>query len=218
MKSVQFHLFGIETRVHPSFVGMLLYYAYQCAHFNQPLWVGVIGMLCLFMSVLIHELGHALMLRLFGSGPCIKITIHAIGGHVVRCAPCNERLSAAGKIAVAFAGPLAGFCFAIVAYILMISSKTDVLLLTATNLVIMNVVLSLSNLLPTIPLDGGRMMEALINGILGRTLVSIFLVTLISSTTAMGAFSLSWAFLDPVTTGMVGLIVLVNVMRIFLDI
>ncbi len=62
------------------------------------------------------------------------------------------------------------------------------------------------------------MMEALINGILGRTLVSIFLVTLISSTTAMGAFSLSWAFLDPVTTGMVGLIVLVNVMRIFLDI
>ncbi len=217
MKSVQFHLFGTETHVHPSFVGLLLYYAYLCAHFNQPLWVGVIGMICLFMSILIHELGHALMFRLFGSGPCIKITIHAIGGYVVVCAPCMWRLSATKKIAVAFAGPFAGFCIAIVAFLLVICSKTDVLLLTATNLVIMNVALSLSNLLPTTPLDGGRMMEALCDGVLGRTLVSIFVVTLISSTTAIGAFYLSWTFLDPVTTGMVGLIVLVNVLRIFLD-
>jgi Zn-dependent protease len=63
------------------------------------LWV-----VCVFVSILVHELGHALMGRLFGSQS--HIVLYSFGGLAIGSNSLRSRWQ---RIAVSFAGPLAGF-------------------------------------------------------------------------------------------------------------
>lgn len=108
---VYFSIFGIRVRVHPWFwlVGALL-------GLNARSLSGVlIWIAALFVAILVHELGHALVMRRFGLRPWI--TLYGMGG-LASYDPSRLAFSGANtwirQILISAAGATAGFLLAIV--------------------------------------------------------------------------------------------------------
>jgi len=127
-------------------------------------WVlAVVVTVGLFLSVLGHELSHALMARAEGI-EIEEIVLHPFGG-LARLR--NEPESARAEFRIAVAGPAASFLFALVSFVLMLPAIMAgyetiggvFFLLTAGNLL-----LAVFNLFPGYPLDGGRVLRAILWG------------------------------------------------------
>lgn len=108
---MNFRLLGFPVRVHPYFwLVSLIMGAGSREPLGIAIWIAVV-----FVSILVHELGHALAFRRFGRPS--HILLHGMGG---LCIP-DERMSwdYAGederpwsRMFILFAGPLAGFLLA----------------------------------------------------------------------------------------------------------
>jgi len=103
---LRFSLFGIPVRVHPLFwlVGVLLGLS------NPDLFQMAIWLAALFVSILVHELGHALAYRAYGFYPWI--TLHALGGLTSHDPGQGFGARRPGRwpdIQISAAGPVAGF-------------------------------------------------------------------------------------------------------------
>jgi Zn-dependent protease len=102
---LHFRLFGFPVRVHPFFwvVAVLLGMGGGRADPKDVLvWVAIV-----FVSILIHEMGHASLQRYYGGHPWI--TLHGFGG----LASCNDGPRSPGRrILILLAGPGAGFLLA----------------------------------------------------------------------------------------------------------
>ena len=115
----------------------------------------------LFLSVLGHELSHALMGRAEGI-EIEEIVLHPFGG-LARLR--NEPESPRAEFRIAVAGPAASFLFAAISFVLMLPAMMTgytvaggvLLLLCAGNLL-----LAIFNLFPGYPLDGGRVLRAIL--------------------------------------------------------
>ena len=116
---LHFRLFGIPVRVHPFFwIAALLLGAR--AHQGEPgaalIWVAVV-----FVSILVHELGHAAMQTYYRGYP--RITLYGFGG-LASCGDCDR--SPRSQILILLAGPFAGFALAgVVIAILAASGHVD---------------------------------------------------------------------------------------------
>ncbi len=153
-----FHLGGIPVTVEPAFFVII---ALLGVDPNRPdpvfiaTWVAVV-----FVSILLHELGHAVAFRAFGIRP--RITLHGFGGLTAG----EGDLSPARHIVVSLAGPLSALLLlGLPAWWLESSS-----LVTSADaqhvlsqVVWVNVGFSLLNLLPILPLDGGAVMLAVLD-------------------------------------------------------
>jgi Zn-dependent protease len=125
-------------------------------------WVlAILTTLGLFLSVFGHELSHALMGRAEGI-EIEEIVLHPFGG-LARLR--NEPESPGAEFRIAVAGPAASFLFAAVAFVLMLpavklgyETAAGVLFLVSAG----NFLLAVFNLFPGYPLDGGRVMRALL--------------------------------------------------------
>jgi Zn-dependent protease len=153
---------GIDVFLHPS---ALLFFFF--ASDVMPTVLGTIAfVVALFGSILLHELGHALMARRYGIGTA-DITLYLFGG-IARL----ERMprSAGPELLIALAGPAVNFAIALALTAFMTAS--NLLGLPPSELVEVifkiNVGLGLFNLLPVFPMDGGRVLRALLSGPLGR--------------------------------------------------
>ena len=125
-------------------------------------WIlGVVTTLGLFLSVLGHELSHALMGRAEGI-EIEEIVLHPFGG-LARLR--NEPDSPRAEFRIAIAGPAASFLFAAISFVLMLAAMMTnypviggiMFLLGAGNLL-----LAIFNLFPGYPLDGGRVLRAIL--------------------------------------------------------
>ncbi len=118
----------------------------------------------LFLAVLVHEAAHAVAARAVGLPPT-HIVITFWGGHTQFE---SEAASAGRSVLVAVVGPLANGVLAALAWVLAGAvdggAVTGRLLLAFT---ITNLFLAVFNLLPGLPLDGGRVLEALVWRITG---------------------------------------------------
>lgn len=119
---------------------------------------GVALAVLLFASVLAHELGHAVVARR-RRVPIDGIDLHMFGGVAKMGAPPR---SPDDEIAISMAGPivsllLAACFFALQRLVPMLASSTVVSWLASANLI-----LGIFNLLPALPLDGGRVFRALL--------------------------------------------------------
>ena len=136
---------------------------YECPPLpSATAWIlGVITTAGLFLSVFGHELSHALMARAEGI-EIEEIVLHPFGGLArLRTEPQNPR----AELRIAAAGPAASFLFAVLAF-----GGTQIAALggyAATFVVFFliaagNLLLALFNLLPGYPLDGGRVLRAIL--------------------------------------------------------
>lgn len=123
--------------------------------------LGVITTLGLFLSVLAHELSHAFMGRSEGI-EIEEIVLHPFGG-LARLR--NEPQSPRAEFRIAIAGPAASFFIGVIMFVLLLptvrsgySTVAGVLLLLSAG----NLLLAIFNLFPGYPLDGGRVLRALL--------------------------------------------------------
>jgi Zn-dependent protease len=143
------------VRVEPAFfviIAILGYNPYRPTVTGILWWVGIA-----FVSILVHELGHAVAFRLFGLRP--SITLHGMGG----LTSGSGELSPVRHIVVSLAGPLSALILlGIPAYVLSQSGQiTSIDGRDAVSAAVwINVGWSLLNLMPVLPLDGGQVFAA----------------------------------------------------------
>ena len=128
-------------------------------------WImGAVTAVMLFVSVLLHELGHSVVARWYKI-PVRRITLFIFGGASQIEA---EAATAGADFRIAVAGPLVSFALAALFTVLQ-PAVADVspLLALARYLAYINLVLALFNLIPGFPLDGGRGLRALVWSLTG---------------------------------------------------
>lgn len=120
--------------------------------------------LLLLFSVLIHELAHAIAAKLY-RWPTHKIVLNLWGGHT----EFDFSTATPGRaLVVAFAGPIANFVLAGLGYLLLLNlpAPTSLTLAVVTLLcnifVWANLLIGGFNILPGLPLDGGRLVESIV--------------------------------------------------------
>ncbi len=155
---------GIDVFVHPTFLLIL----FLPGVLDDGL-ASLALVLAMFGCVLMHEYGHALMARRFGIETA-DITLYPIGG-VARL----RRLPRApgAELLIALAGPAVNFAIIGVLMILGFLGLDQVVAGTELGvflgrLMLVNLVLGLFNLIPAFPMDGGRVLRALLSGVVGR--------------------------------------------------
>jgi Zn-dependent protease len=160
---------GIPIRVHATFILFLVFVYFALAQGQSPAKAAeTVGFfLALFGCVVLHELGHAMAARRYGV-KTRDITLLPIGG-VARLERIPEKPSQ--EIVVALAGPAVNV--AIAGILLAVFAGTGVGLKILADPVMLqqnffarllayNVFLALFNLIPAFPMDGGRVLRALL--------------------------------------------------------
>jgi Zn-dependent protease/CBS domain-containing protein len=123
-------------------------------------WVlGIAGALLLFGSVLVHELAHSVVARARGL-EAKSITLFLFGGV---SSIGGEARTAATEFLVAIVGPITSFALAAVAFAvsLLVDGGSGIGALVGY-LALVNVLLGGFNLVPGFPLDGGRVLRAIL--------------------------------------------------------
>lgn len=161
---------GIDLRIHATFLLILLWAAvagYQLSRTGIGALGGVLFILALFLSVVLHEFGHALVAKRFGV-TTRDITLLPIGG-IAHLAEIPRKPSQ--ELRVALAGPAVTLAIIIVLYgVLYLIGRPQTVatpdLLSPRNflaqLLLANITLFVFNLLPAFPMDGGRVLRALL--------------------------------------------------------
>ncbi len=162
---------GIPVRIHPTWFVILLLvtlalersYRSQLAEQlgTTPIWlVALATALLLFVSVLLHELGHS-MVALAQGVKVRSITLFLLGGVA---SVERECATARGAFLVAAAGPAVSLLLGASLWQgrHAVSHLSPVLGQMALDLAVLNLTLGLFNLLPGLPLDGGLIVKALV--------------------------------------------------------
>jgi Zn-dependent protease/CBS domain-containing protein len=128
---------------------------------SQDYVVAATYALLLLVSVLVHELAHALLARAYAL-PVTRIVADVWGGHTQFAAEASRPLPSA---VVSVGGPAANLVLAVVGVVVRDTHRGGVLGLLGNALYYSNLLLALFNLLPGLPLDGGRVVESLFWGL-----------------------------------------------------
>ena len=168
-------LFGIDVFVHFTFLLLLGFLGLVTWRNTQRIDAalgGVAFLLALFGCVLLHELGHALMARRYGIATR-DITLLPIGG-VARLEKMPEK--PIQEFWVALAGPAVNVVITSLLFLGLAATGglagPSALSVTggsiAQRLMMVNIFLVVFNLLPAFPMDGGRVLRAVLASALGR--------------------------------------------------
>jgi Zn-dependent protease len=186
---LRFRLFGISVRIHPMFWLLCLILGSSIVdmpgkqdptmrRYAVPLLL--IWIACVLLSILIHEMGHVLMGRLFGSRG--HIVLYGFGGLAIGSNQLTRRWQ---RVLVSLAGPLSQLlvfalvlvgCYGLVTQgtpntldRLLFRPRTLGEILTGNTLLFLleiNLFWPLLNLFPIWPLDGGQVMREVMEGLL----------------------------------------------------
>jgi Zn-dependent protease len=164
-------LAGIALYVHATFVLLLAWVAYREYSFGiAAVATAFVYIVALFAIVVLHELGHALTARRYGIRTRDIILLPIGGVARLERMPRDPRQ----ELLVALAGPAVNVAIAIMLYVAVRLTgappsadlyAVDILASTRAflyQLVIVNVMLAVFNLLPAFPMDGGRVLRALL--------------------------------------------------------
>lgn len=196
---------GIELRVHLSF---LLVVVLGAAQWGGMGWRGALfGMvltLLTFASVTLHELGHSLVAQGFGI-PVKDITLYPIGG----VARLGRRPQTPGQeLLIALAGPAVNVVLMVVLGLIgaalygwpvlfdaVVNARTEQpsMVTLFAMLVLSNAVLAIFNMVPALPMDGGRVLRAALSWFIGAekaTNISAFVARVLAvGLLAIGIFA-----------------------------
>lgn len=161
--------FGIDVYVHATFLLLIGWvgYSYWLEHGTIAEVVnGILFILALFLCVVLHEYGHALTARKYGV-KTRDITLYPIGG-VARLERMPDK--PIEELWVAVMGPavnviIAGILFTVLFLTGGLASLRDLTVASGSfllRLMAVNIYLVLFNLIPAFPMDGGRVLRALL--------------------------------------------------------
>jgi Zn-dependent protease len=166
-----FTLFGFPIRIDLSWFFLAVIVAWSLASSVFPawyegmpslvyLWMGIVGTLGLFASIILHELSHAVVARHHGV-VMQGITLFIFGGVAEMT---EEPPSPKAEFQVAVAGPLASILVSLVCAgwvsIGGMIGNSDAVIGVFKYLAVINGILVIFNMIPAFPLDGGRVLRA----------------------------------------------------------
>jgi stage IV sporulation protein FB len=202
---LNFSLFGIPVRISPWFwlAGVLL-----GSQAGKPVSVAIL-VVALLISILVHEFGHAAVVRGFGLHPWI--TLFGFGG-LTSYDPRSEYRTRSyetwGQVLISVAGPAAGFLLVAFLWLCIVAAghrqdifpsppwglrpwvelPSPLLSELLNNVSFLSVVWGLVNLLPVYPLDGGQIAREIALRLSPREGIRYSLVLSIIAAIAMAVF------------------------------
>lgn len=202
-------LLDIDVHIHPTFlliiVWAILEWGIGPGGGPAALALGLLFVLLIVASVIIHEFGHVMMARQYGV-KVLDVTLWPFGG-VARI----EQIPAAprGEFMISLAGPamnLAIFMALLppLALIALIGGSDSLLVgaqlfehITLTGLVtyvaVTNLMIMAFNMIPAFPVDGGRVLRAALTGVVGRERATSIAVAL---GTVLAVAAVAWGLWD----------------------
>jgi Zn-dependent protease len=161
-------IFGIKLRIHLTFFLLLAFvFVTDIKEGYKQAGLSVLFVCAIFACVVIHELSHSLVARRFGREPK-SITLLPIGGiaaiDMMPTKPSQE-------IAISIVGPITNILIAILlalfggmkmAVALNNNSNLTASQIFITDLIAANIVLAVFNLIPALPMDGGRIFRSVL--------------------------------------------------------
>ena len=157
---VQFHLLGFPVTVQPWHWAILAFCG-DALGIRDPedLLPVLLFMPAGFVSILIHELGHALTMRQFGCRH-VSIVLHGFGGYALSQ---GARFTRGQQILVSLAGPLLqAACGLFLLFLLResLSAMSEWARRLTGSFVLISLYWAILNLIPVFPLDGGQVLKA----------------------------------------------------------
>jgi Zn-dependent protease/predicted transcriptional regulator len=169
-------IFGIDIRIDSSWLVIFVLFSWFLAgtyfpksnpHWSLPLdWgLGIVTSLFFFGSVLFHELAHSYVAKKQGED-VTSITLFILGGVAQIKEEPDEPLK---EFRMAVVGPLSSFFLAGLFYLIsaLAGPVSEPIKTAASFLIYTNLVLGAFNLLPGFPMDGGRVLRAVVWKITG---------------------------------------------------
>jgi Zn-dependent protease len=155
---LRFRLFDMPVTVRPSFllIAALIGFTGVLRIEETLAWVAIV-----FVSILIHELGHALTARSYGAD--VAIELNGLGG-LTRWGLPEGELTPGRRALIAAAGSATGLLFGGVVWLIgtQLGRTTGLTSFILDNTVRVNVFWGLLNWLPIRPLDGGHLVQSLL--------------------------------------------------------
>lgn len=157
---------GIPIRLHFTFLLFLAYIALSGKEETRAL--NLLLLIMLFLCVALHELGHSIVAIKFGI-PVADITLYPIGG----IARIEKRPTAWQELWIAIAGPMVNVVIAIILFLVIAATGGTVAPEVVSKggggwrgfvevIISANIMLVLFNLIPAFPMDGGRVLRAIL--------------------------------------------------------
>jgi Zn-dependent protease len=177
-------IFGIELRIHITFflLPLFVFFSDIKEGFGQA-GLSVLFVCAIFACVVIHELSHSLVARRFGREPK-SIMLLPIGGVATIDMMPTKPLQ---EIVISIIGPATNIVIAILLALIGGSSMAAALAnhsnLTAsqifiTDLIMANIILAIFNLIPALPMDGGRIFRSILALKFGFLRATLWAVTI----------------------------------------
>ncbi|MCW2823659.1 MAG: hypothetical protein JWQ91_576 [Aeromicrobium sp.] len=161
---------GVDLLIRPSLLVMgailVIVFAprYEDRSGTSPYVLAAVFVVALYASVLVHEIAHVLAARVFGMR-VDSVTLHLLGGETLIE---GESRTPWQELATSIVGPLASLAIGLVSFALADSMAIG----TGSDIVwsigYVNIVVAIFNMLPGLPLDGGRVFKAIIWQVTGR--------------------------------------------------
>jgi stage IV sporulation protein FB len=195
---IRFSLFGIPIEVQPFFwITLVILGGVSGADSTAEILNIGLFVIAGFISILVHELGHALTARSFGAHS--RITLQAFGGYAAYSGVSLSRLQ---SFLVTAAGPGIQIALGLAVFFLMqfLPNLSDQGASFLSTLVLISFFWAILNLLPVVPLDGGQML----NAVLGPARIKITLWTsiIVALVAALAMFTKTGSIIFPIFLGM----------------
>jgi len=190
----RFRIFGIPVEVQPMF--WIVFFVFGGALRGEN-W-NAHGMLHIalfimagFLSLMVHELGHALTGKAFGAPT--QITLHGFGGYAAFPAGSFTRKQ---NFVVTFAGPAVQILLGVIMLLLVLFAHmpSPAIKFFVGTLAGISLYWAVLNLLPVVPLDGGNMLMSVLGPTRIRATLWISFVTAITAGCAMLIYTHSILF------------------------
>ncbi len=158
-----FSVKGIPLRIHFTFFLLLAWVGFEAQQAGESALLEIAFVLSIFVCVLLHELGHALTAKRYGIRTR-DIVLYPFGG----VAMLNHEPRAWAELVIALAGPAVNLLIALLILPFVPVDFINLKLpITGTltqaflgNLLLSNIFLLVFNMIPALPMDGGRVLRA----------------------------------------------------------
>ncbi len=197
---IRFSMLGIPIEIQPFFwISLIILGGAATADSLAEIFEIGLFVLAGFISILIHELGHALTARSFGATS--SITLQAFGGYA---AYSGVRMSRWQSFWVTAAGPGVQIILAVAVYLLLrkLPNLSEQGAYFLGQLCSISLFWAALNLLPVLPLDGGQMLNAALGP--ARIKVTLWVSLIVAVTLALALFRYTHSFIFPIFLGMFG--------------
>ncbi|MET0447649.1 MAG: site-2 protease family protein [Aeromicrobium sp.] len=179
---------GVDVLIKPSLLVMgvvlVLLFAprYDDREGTSPYVLAAVFVVALYLSVLVHELAHVAVARAYRMRVA-SVTLHLLGGETLIE---GESSTPGQELATSISGPLASLGIAIAAFAVSDGMEAGTASDIIWSIASVNLIVAIFNMLPGLPLDGGRVFRAIIWKVTGREETGVRIAAWIGRFTAVG--------------------------------